>query len=102
MAIKARNVVERGPIKDPRENYKVLSPKIVAGKITEGQKDKKIRAEDKPKVKVRAEDKQPDKKIRAEDKLRKPVKINKSVQVPQVSSDREILKPSRYVLDLIS
>ena len=44
-----------------------------------------------------------DKKIRAEDKGRKPVKINKPIEQPVTkSSVREVLKPSRYVKDLMS
>lgn len=100
MVIKAGNVVQRTP--PPKKEYVVVSPAVAADKVEQAKKiDKKIRAEDKPKFKIRAEDKRVDKKIRAEDKGRKTVQINRPVQQPQTST-REILKPSRYVEDLIS
>ena len=100
MAIKAGNVVQRTA--PPKKQYVELTPAVAANKVEQvRKKDKKIRAEDKPKVKIRAENKRVDKKIRAEDKGRKTVQINRPVQQPQTST-REILKPSRYVEDLIS
>lgn len=100
MAIKAGNVVQRTA--PPKKEYVVLTPAVAANKVEQvRKKDKKIRAENKPKVKIRAENKKVDKKIKAEDKGRKTVQINRPVQQPQTST-REILKPSRYVEDLIS
>jgi len=105
MAIKAANVVERGgelPVK-PQKKYVELTPRVAANKVQQvRQKDNKIRAEDKPKVKIRPEMKSNDKKIRAEDKVKgtRTVNINRPVQTSQ-SSTREILKPSRYVEDLM-
>ena len=100
MAIKAGNVVQRKA--PPKKEYVELTPAVAAKKVQQVlPKDKKIRTEDKPKVKIRAENKRVDKKIRAEDKGRKTVQINRPVQQPQTST-REILKPSRYVEDLIS
>lgn len=98
MAIKAGKVVKRAA--PPKKDYVELTPAVVANNIQ--QKDKKIKAEDKPKIKIKAEDKIVDKKIRAEDKKKaaSSVKINKPVQSSQ-SSTREILKPSRYVEDLM-
>jgi hypothetical protein len=100
MAIKAGKVVQRTA--PPKKEYVVLTPAVAANKVEQvRKKDKKIRAEDKPKVKIRSDNKRVDKKIRAEDKGRKIVQINRPVQQYQTSS-REILKPSRYVDDLIS
>jgi len=102
MAIKAGNVVQRKA--PPKKEYVELTPAVAANKVEQVlPKDKKIRAEDKPKVKVRAEDKVADKKIRAEDKKKhnKPVHINRTVKQSK-SSNREIYKTSRYVEDLIS
>ena len=102
MAIKAGNVVQRKA--PPKKEYVVLTPAVAANKVEQvRKKDKKIRAEDKPKVKIRPDMKSKDKKIRAEDKGRKPVKINKPIEQPVTkSSVREVLKPSRYVKDLMS
>jgi hypothetical protein len=103
MGIKAGKVVERGIEPKPQKKYVELTPTVTAKNVQQVRpKDTKIRAEDKPKVKVRAEDKVTDKKIRAEDKVKgsKPVQINRSES--SQSSTREILKPSRYVEDLIS
>lgn len=68
---------------------------MVAGAV------KKIRSEDKPQVKVRSEMKSKDIKIRAEDKIKrgKPVQINRSES--SKSSTHKVLKPSRYVEDLM-
>lgn len=104
MGIKAGKVVERGIEPKPQKKYVVLTPTVTAKSVQQVRpKDTKIRAEDKPKVKVRAEDKVADKKIRAEDKKKhnKPVHINRTVKQSK-SSRREIYKTSRYVEDLIS
>ena len=81
-----------------------LTPAVTANKVEQIlPKDKKIRAEDKPKVKIRPDMKTKDKKIRAEDKGRKSVNINRSIEQPVTkSSVREVLKPSRYIKDLMS
>jgi hypothetical protein len=80
-----------------------LTP-AAATKYTE-KKDKKIRSEYKPQAKIRSEMKSIDKKIRAEDKMKGSKKVSKPVQINRSessqSSTREILKPSRYVKDLM-
>lgn len=103
MAIKARNIVERPKVEKPKSDYVVLDQSnVMAKKAIQGRKDKKIRADNKPKVKITPDMKVRDKKIRAEDKRNagRQVKINKPVQSSQTST-REILKPSRYVEDLM-
>ena len=113
MVIKAGNIVvksnhdtkshESKPA--TKQNINTSMGRIKAGNIIvrnqQAPKDKKIRAEDKPvqnNVLIKK-----DKKIYSEDKGKNSVgsiNINRTSQSSQVKA-REILKPSRYVLDLM-
>jgi len=115
MVLKAGNIVVRGSHDESSRESKPATKqsniintsigKIKAGNIidrsNQAPSDKKIRAEDKNiqnKVSLKK-----DKKIYSEDKGKNSVesiKINRSSHNSQVKA-REILKPSRYVLDLM-
>lgn len=107
MAIFAGNIQQVTRKEPEKPKLQQVSPRIAAKNIHVGPIDKKIRREEKQNVKITEAMKAKDKKIRAEDKRRprtesvKSVTINTPVQSSQVRT-REVLKPSRYVLDLMS
>jgi hypothetical protein len=101
MPIIAKSIQQIQQKKSEKKPLQQVSSRITANNVRTTRQDKKIKRENKPNI--TSEIKVQDKKIRSEDKGTKSVesiKINRPSQSSQVKA-REILKPSRYVLDLM-